>query len=427
VSALVALLELLVAPLVGAMVVLAFALSPRRGLLKALLAELPERLGAVAPEVRARLKGRPVWWLHAASSGEVAGLETVVAALAARPDAPLVVVTTTTAAGKAAAAKLPGVTHACLAPVDVWPCVARFIRAVAPRRLLLSETELWPSTILAARRAGLEPALVNARMTTRSHGRYRLIGPLLRPALESLSLVAAQTEPDAERFTALGARNVVVVGNCKYDRGAVPATTAAAEARLRELGFVGALFVAGSTHPGEEDAVLAAFLQAKAMGCGFKLVLAPRHAERASDALKSLREGGLKPALWSRAVPDADGDSLLVDVMGALPALWPRAAVAFVGGTLVPVGGHNVLEPALAGAPVLFGPHTGHTELPALLLENGGGGWRVHDAATMADRLVEASRDPARCAAVGGKARELAQGLRGATRRTLAALGEPLP
>lgn len=423
-SALVLLLEMLVAPIVGAAVVLAFALSPRRGLLKALLAELPERLGSVQPEVRDRLKGRAVWWLHAASAGEVAGLGTLVAALAARPDAPLIVVTTTTAAGKAAASRLPGVAHACLAPADVLPCVRRFIRAVSPQRLLLAETELWPSTIIEAARAGLRPALVNARMTARSFGRYRLLGPLLRPALRALSIVAAQTAPDAERFTSLGASNVVITGNCKYDATVVQAMSVEAQARLRELRLDGPLFVAGSTHPGEEDVVLAAFLQAKALGCGLKLVLAPRHAERAADALKSLREGGLKPALWSRAGSDADGDCLLVDVMGVLPSLWPRAAVAFVGGTLVPVGGHNLLEPALAGAPVLFGPHTGHTELPALLLENGGGGWRVHDAAAMADRLVEASLDPARAAAVGGKARELAQSLRGATRRTFTALGE---
>ncbi|MDX6768142.1 MAG: 3-deoxy-D-manno-octulosonic acid transferase, partial [Elusimicrobiota bacterium] len=175
---------------------------------------------------------------------------------------------------------------------------------------------------------------------------------------------------------------------------------------------------------GEEDAVLAAFLQARALGADLVLVLAPRHAERAADALKSLRDGGLKPASWTRPSPDADGSSLLVDAMGVLPALWPRARVAFVGGTLVPVGGHNLLEPALAGAPVLFGPHTAHTALPALLLENGGGGWRVADARELADRLVELSRDPARAAGVGGKARELAEGLRGATRRTLTALGE---
>lgn len=422
-SGLVILLELVLAPLIAAGVIVAFALSPRRGLLSALLAELPERLGRVPPDIRDRLAGKRVWWLHAASAGEVAGLEPVLAALANRPAVPYIVLTSTTAAGKAAAAKLAGVTYACLAPADVYPCVTRFMRALAPERLLLTETELWPSTILAASRAGLKPALINARLTERSFGRYRLIAPLLRPALRALSVVAAQTAPDGDRFAALGAPRVVVTGNSKYDRGAVPAATADADARLKALGFDDKpLFIAGSTHPGEEDVVLAAFLQARALGADFRLVLAPRHAERSADALKSLREGGLKPALWSRAAPDADGSCLLVDVMGVLPALWPRARVAFVGGTLVPIGGHNLLEPALAGAPVLFGPHTGHIELPALLLENGGGGWRVSDAASLADRLVELSREPARAAGVGGKARELAEGLRGATKRALAAL-----
>ncbi|MDX6769676.1 MAG: glycosyltransferase N-terminal domain-containing protein, partial [Elusimicrobiota bacterium] len=296
-SAAVLLLELLAAPLIGAAVVTAFALSPRRGLLKALWAELPERLGSLPPEARARLSGKKAWWLHAASAGEVAGLEPLVAALAARPGAPPLVVTTTTAAGKAAATKLPGVAHACLAPVDAWPFVSRFIAALAPERLVLTETELWPTTILLAARAGLKPALVNARMTERSFGRYRLIAPLLRPALESLTLVATQSAPDHDRFAALGARSLVVAGNCKYDRGAVPAATTEADARLTQLGLAGRpLFIAGSTHPGEEDAVLAAFLQARALGADLVLVLAPRHAERAADALKSLRDGGLKPA-----------------------------------------------------------------------------------------------------------------------------------
>ena len=182
------------------------------------------------------------------------------------------------------------------------------------------------------------------------------------------------------------------------------------------------MFIAGSTHPGEEDAVLAGFLQARALGSELSLVVAPRHAERAHETLKSLRDAGLKPASWSKGGIAPGTDCLLVDVMGVLPKLWPFAAAAFVGGTLVRVGGHNLLEPALAGAPVLFGPHTWTLEHVAVILENGGGGWRVSDARELADRLAELSRDAARARSVGGKARELATGLRGATTRALAAL-----
>lgn len=400
--------------------------SPRRRVLGGLGAEMSERLGSVPDEVKGRLAGRrKVWWVHAASAGEVNGLEPFLDEVAAWPDAPHIVVTTTTAAGREAARRLRSVSHACLAPVDIYPCIRRFIRSIKPERLLLSETELWPSTIIQGGRCGLRPVLLNARMTDRSRNRYGLIKPLLRPALESLHLVCAQTQPDADRFASLGARNVVVTGNTKYDKGASGAALGEEDrVRFRLLGLEGKrLFVAGSTHPVEEDAVLAAYLQARALGAELTLVLAPRHAERAHEALKALKDAGLKPALWSKGLTPG-ADCVLVDVMGVLPALWPFAAAAFVGGTLVKVGGHNLLEPALAGAPVLFGPHTWTLEHVALILENGGGGWRVRDARELADRLAELARDPERARAVGGKARQLAGGLRGAVRRCLTALGE---
>lgn len=425
-SALVQLLELLASPLIGLGVVLSFLFSPRRRLLGSLSSEMSERLGSVPDEVKGRLAGRrKVWWVHAASAGEVAGLEPFLDEIAARPEPPHIVVTTTTAAGREAAKRLRSVSHACLAPVDVFPCILRFIRSVKPERLLLTETELWPSTIIQGSRRGLRPVLLNARMTGRSRFRYGLIKPLLRPALESLHLVCAQTQPDADRFASLGAKNVVVTGNTKYDKGTVSQTMSAETlARFRALGLDGRhLFIAGSTHPKEEDAVLAAFLQARALGAELTLVLAPRHAERAHEAAAALKDAGLKPALWSKGLAPG-ADCVLVDVMGVLPSLWPRAAAAFVGGTLVPVGGHNLLEPALAGAPVLFGPHTWTLGHVALILENGGGGWRVGDARELADRLAELARDPERARGVGSKARELAQGLRGATRRCLTALGE---
>lgn len=406
--------------------VLSFLFSPRRRRLGGLSSEMSERLGSVPDEVKARLAGRrKVWWVHAASAGEVGGLEPFLDAVAAWPEPPHIVLTTTTAAGREAAKRLRSVSHACLAPVDIMPCVGRFLRSIRPERLLLTETEIWPTTIIQGSRRGLRPVLINARMTDRSRGRYGLIKPFLRPALESLQLVCAQTQPDADRFSSLGAKNVVVTGNTKYDKGACAAPMSE-ETRIqfRLLGLEGKrLFIAGSTHPKEEDVLLAGFLQARALGAELTLVMAPRHAERAHETALSLKEAGLRPALWSKGMTPG-ADCVLVDVMGVLPSLWPHAAAAYVGGTLVRVGGHNLLEPALAGAPVLFGPHTWALEHVALILENGGGGWRVGDARELADRLAELARDPERARGVGSKARQLAEGLRGATRRCLTALGE---
>ena len=419
-------LESLLAPFAALGVVLSFAFSRRRGLLSALASELPERLGGLSDAGRVRLLGRRVWWLHAASAGEIGGLAPLIEALDARPDPPAVLITTTTAAGRAAARRNPKIAWAQLAPLDAWPCVARFLAGTKPERLIVSETELWPSTLLLAARAGLRPALINARMTPRSLPRYRAASFLLRPALRALEAVLAQSDLDAESFRAIGvpAGKITVVGNTKYDRIAERPDETAAAGALETLGWTSApLFVAGSTHPVEEDMVLDGFLRAAAAVPRLRLVLAPRHVERAEEALASLRARGLSFARFS-AVHDGPSEVsvLVLDAMGALPSFWPRAAVAFVGGTLVRVGGHNLLEPAAAGAPVLFGPHTRHTEYPAVLLESGGGGFRVADGAALGRTLVGLLTDPIRARNAGDRARAVADKLRGATARTLAAL-----
>ena len=419
-------LESLLAPFAAVGVVLAFAFSRRRGLLAALASELPERLGGVSDAGRVRLLGRRVWWLHAASAGEVVGLAPLIDALYARPDPPALLVTTTTAAGCAAARRNPKIAWAQLAPLDAWPCVGRFIKEAKPDRLIISETELWPSTLILAARAGLRPALINARMTSRSLPRYRAASFLLRPALDSLDAVLAQTDRDAECFRAIGvpAAKISVAGNTKYDRLAEHPDETAAAGALETLGWTGApLLVAGSTHPVEEDMVLDGYARAAAVFPRLRLVLAPRHVERVEETLAALRARGLAYARFS-AVHDAAPESavLVLDVMGALSSFWPRSAASFVGGTLVPVGGHNLLEPAASGTPVLFGPHTRHIEHPAALLESAGGGFRVADGAALGRTLLDLLTDPARSRIAGERAREVADKLRGATVRTLAVL-----
>lgn len=424
-SVLVLALEALLAPLAAVGVILSFILSPNRGRLAGLLDELPERFGSIRDTALDRLHGREVWWFHAASAGEVAGLAPILEALSAK-SAVAVVVTTTTRSGRDAARALPCVDWAQLAPLDAWPIVARFLKALSPRRLILAETELWPTTLILAARAGLSPALVNARLTARSLSRYRLAAGFLGPALRSLSLVAAQSEEDAARFALLGvpAGRLRVTGNAKYDRLAAPEASAAARARVAALGWDGdPLFVAGSTHPFEEEMVLASFMAARRDTPRLRLVLAPRHLERAADAADLLAHAGLKISRWSGAAGPGR-DALLLDEMGVLPSFYPLARAAFVGGTLVKVGGHNLLEPALAGVPVLFGPHTSHIALPAALLSaSGGGGRLVRDAEELSARLGDFARDEAAARAAGASARGTADGLRGASARTLEALG----
>ncbi|PIR15291.1 MAG: hypothetical protein COV48_15190 [Elusimicrobia bacterium CG11_big_fil_rev_8_21_14_0_20_64_6] len=424
-SWLILLLETLLTPVAVLGVILSFLLSPKRGRLEGLKAEAPERFGAIDPAALSRLKGRDIWWFHAASAGEVSGLAPILDALPPE-GSPAIVMTTTTRSGRDAARALKRVDWAQLAPIDAWPFVSRFIQALAPQRLILAETELWPTTLILAGRAGLSPALVNARMTDRSLSRYRLISTLLAPALRSLAFVCAQSEEDAARFVSLGAPrgSVKITGNAKYDALAAPAASAAASAKITALGWEQApLFVAGSTHPFEEEMVLAAFMAARRVVPALRLILAPRHLERAADACDLLAHAGLTLARWGSEAK-AGCDALLLDEMGVLPSFYPLARAAFVGGTLVKVGGHNLLEPALAGVPVLFGPHTGHIERPAALLSvPGGGGRLVRDAVELAESLTVFAKDAQAATAAGLQARMVADGLRGASSRTLAVLG----
>ncbi|MFI5346390.1 MAG: 3-deoxy-D-manno-octulosonic acid transferase [Elusimicrobiota bacterium] len=423
-------LETLLAPFAALGVVLAFLISRRRRVLGSLASELPERFGSLSDAGRVRLMGRRVWWLHAASAGEVSGLAPLIDALAARPDAPAVLVTTMTVAGREAARRNPRIDWAQLAPLDAWPCVARFLGQIHAERLIVSETELWPTLLLLAARAGLKPALINARMTERSLPRYRAAAFVLRPALDAFDAILAQSGPDADRFRAVGAADAViaVTGNTKYDRAPARRDDAAATGALVKLGWADApLFVAGSTHPVEEDAVLEAFARCAGSRPKLRLVIAPRHAERAHETAAAMKAAGRAVIRLTEldALPVADADILVVDAMGALPGFWPKAAAAFVGGTLVPVGGHNLLEPASAGVPVLFGPHTGNIDYPASVLEAGGGGFRVKDADALAAALEALLGSPANARNAGDKALASAESLRGATRRTLDALERP--
>lgn len=424
-SLLVLLLETLMAPIIGLGVVLSFLLSPKRGRLAGLCDELPERFGSIPDTTLDRLHGREVWWFHAASAGEVSGLAPLLAELY-QLGKPAIVLTTTTLSGREAARALPTVAWAQFAPLDAWPFVRRFIKALSPRRLILTETELWPTTLILASRAGLTPALVNARLTEKSVARYRRASIFLAPALKALCLVGAQCEDDANRFISLGvpAEKVKVTGNTKYDRAATPLESASARARVVALGWENdPLFVVGSTHPFEEEMVLSAFLAARRATENLRLVLAPRHLERAADAADLLTHAGLKITRWSDA-PERGRDALVLNEMGVLPSFYALARAAFVGGTLVRVGGHNLLEPASAGVPVLFGPYTNHIERPAALLAApGGGGRRVRDAVELAERLSEFAKDAKAASSAGASARIVAVGLRGAVARTLQALG----
>ena len=299
-----------------------------------------------------------------------------------------------------------------LAPLDHPWLVEAALARVRPSALVLIETELWPSWIAAATRRGVPVIVASGRISNRSFPRYRRFAPLLRGTFARLSAVGARTEEDARRFVALGVPQdrVRVCGDLKLSPPEVPVRLPPElERRLPDC----ALLVAGSTHAGEEEAALAAFLAAEHAGLLVALVLAPRYPERADEVERVVRKAGRPLVRSSEKANLTPGGVLLLDSLGDLAAVFTRATVAFVGGSLVPRGGHNLLEPAAAGKLVLFGPHTESAKNAADLLIACGAGERVEDAQAFAAAAARWLADPEGAAERGSRGRQALEAHRG--------------
>jgi len=351
---------------------------------------LPERFGfgAALPA--------PVW-LHAASVGEVQAAATLVAALRKRdPQLPLLL-TTTTAAGLARARTLFASAGIAVryAPLDLPGCVRRFLRRVRPHLAIILETEIWPNLFRACGAAQVPLVLASARLSQRSVRRYRWLGSPLRGVLATVAQVAAQTPVDAERFAALGVppARIEVTGSLKADF-TVPEAVLANGLRLRDaLGAQRPVWVAGSTHEIEEQQVLAAHRLVRQTHPRALLVLVPRHPRRFAAVAEWLRGEGVSFARQSRAEPVADAQVLLGDTMGQLLDFYAAADVAFVGGSLVRVGGHNLLEPAALARALVTGPHHANAREILQALREAGGVRVVSDAAQLGRTVAELFAD----------------------------------
>lgn len=384
---------------------------------------LRERLGG-GPETGPEPAPGAVW-VHAASVGESLAALRLVDALQARGRA--VAISTTTPTGRAVVRAARASLPVQLAPLDHPLLVARALDRVRPLALVLVETELWPSWIAAASRRRIPVIVVSARLSDRSFPRYRRLARWLAPTLHRLSAVGARTSEDALRFAALGvaSERITVTGDLKLEAPA--SAPRLADDLSRALGRA-ALFVAGSTHAGEEEAALAALAQAEAAGARCALVLAPRHPERADDVARRVIATGrrlLRRSTLGGATLRA-GDVLLLDGLGELAALWTRASLAFVGGTLAPVGGHNLLEPVQLGRPVVFGPFTANVRAAEDLALASGAGARVADSAALANALMEALREPERALARAARGRDALGAHRGAAERSAALIDAAL-
>jgi 3-deoxy-D-manno-octulosonic-acid transferase len=378
-----------------------------------------QRLGFVAP---APPPGG--LWVHAVSVGEVQAASGLVRALHERyPDLP-VTVTTVTPTGAQRARVLFGdsVGHGYL-PYDLPGAVRRFLDRVRPGVAIILETEIWPTLYHELGRRGIPLVIASARLSTRSVDRYKLFSTLLRDTLSHGVVIGAQTAADAERFRAIGAAadRVHVTGNVKFDLEIPPATVAAGREFRAGAAPSRPVWIAGSTHEGEEEAALDAHARVREAHPEALLILVPRHPQRFEAVRTLLRRRDVPFAQRSSgAAPGPREAVFLLDTLGELQTFYAAADVAFVGGSLVPVGGHNLLEPAVLGMPMASGPHTQNAQDVAELLQQCGALRIVRSREELAQRVTAWFDDPARARADGQRGRQVVAQSRGAVGRLVA-------
>lgn len=362
-------------------------------------------------------------WVHAVSVGEVQAAAPLIEALIARHGERHILVTTVTPTGSAQARARFGerVQHSYL-PYDLPLAIWRFLGRVQPRQVVIIETELWPHLYRALARRGIPLIVANARLSARSLKGYARVRSFAAEVLADATHIAAQSDMDAQRFRTLGASRVSVMGNLKFDLTLPP--TQPAPARSRPV------WIAASTHEGEEAAALAAHRAVLAQVPQALLILVPRHPQRFDAVAKLLEKSGLRFARRSAlsGFPDEPGTApcevLLGDSMGEMFSYYAAADVALVGGSLAPIGGHNVLEPAALALPVLFGPHMDNFLAARDLLIEAGAAQAV-SADALAGTVQALFADPARRAAMGAAGRMAVEANRGALARLMQRLEAP--
>lgn len=402
----------------------------RQGLMER-LGRIPRRLASDSLSTE-----RPLIWLHAVSVGEVLAVTRLVKELESALPGHLIVISTTTRTGQALARERFDSNRVFYCPLDLPWAVRAYLNALQPRLLILAETEFWPNLLHGSFSRGIPVAVVNARISNRSWPRYQRLRRLWRPLLSRLSRVLAQSQTDADRFLALGCLpdHVSVAGNLKFDVRVAQESEATRWLKSMSAGL--RFVVAGSTLEGEESALIDAWPRMLAADPQLVLVLAPRHPERFSAVAKLLDKAG---ALWTRRSSWTSGTSaaarasrslrpgeiVLLDTIGELASVYSLASVAFVGGSLVPAGGHNPLEPAQYAVPIVMGPHYANF---AAITDS----LRDHDALRIAAKddlastVIELLSNRSAAEAMGKRARKVFDRQAGATDRCVAAILELL-
>lgn len=389
-----------------------------------------ERFGFYTKERLASLAGKKTIWIHAVSVGETQAAVPLVKALKRRFPDWAVVLTNVTETGHKVARGIAGVDQCLYFPYDFPWTIRRAFAQLKPALVVVVETEIWPNLMRAAHRSGIPAVLVNGRISDRSFPRYRRLQFFIKPVLRQFTRLCMQSALDAQRVEAMGApvERIEVTRNLKFDMQTEGFSEQNPEAIRRKYGILpdSKVLVAGSTHAGEEEQVANVYRRLLKIQPDLCLVLVPRHPDRCPAVGELLSSYDLAYSLRSESgdnpAPLAPGSVFLVDTIGELLQFYALADLVFVGGSLVPVGGHNILEAALLKKPVIFGPHMHNFKEISRLLVKAGGGLVIPGSEEFFGIAANLLADPDRCQDMGAKGHALLQDNRGATDRTLQAI-----
>lgn len=394
-----------------------------------------ERFGLMPDAELAKLGNKPVIWLHAVSVGEAIAARPLLKTLRSHYPGHAILVSNTTETGRAITAGFPEKDCIIYFPFDFLPAVRHVLDSVRPAIIIIMETEIWPNFTREAANRNIPVLLANGRISDRSFSRYLKFSWFFRHPLRLFSQLCMQTDTDRERIIAIGALpdRSLTFGNLKYD---IPFRAVSNEEKnkLREqycIPLALTVLCAGSTHPGEEEQVLAAYRETLATGSNLVLVLVPRHPERADAVSAILERAGLTyrrrtTLTGSKRVLFQRGEVLLVDTIGELMGLYTLSDMVFVGGSLVPTGGHNLLEPASVGVPSVFGPHMANFREIASLTLQYRAGIQVADAKELARTFCKLLDDNTLRLQLGQNGLRMMQENGGATARHMEVIGRYL-
>ncbi len=371
-------------------------------------------------------------WIHALSVGEVISALPLVNALSRKYPDRDIVFTVTTVKGMAVAQKeLEGKVKALISmPLDSWFCVRRIVRYIRPSIFVIVETDIWPALIGYLKRKGIKAVLINGRISPQTFKSYQRFSLLARKMFKPLELCLMQSDLDRDRLIQSGvgsSRKVMTIGNIKFDREWKAMDEEERRHLLSTLGFDSgdSIWVAGSTHPGEEEILLKVHKRLSSSFPSLRFIIAPRKIEQSDEILSMARQMGINVSLKSELSNERQHhDVLILNTLGELGRVYGLSKISFVGGSLVPFGGHNLLEPASFGCPVVFGEHTHNFVLMSESLEDAGGGCRVHDGEELYDVVRRLLDDAEMNQRMGIQAKEFVENNKGALDRAVSYIGE---